>query len=157
MDALATEVRRLGERIGRLTLDTVFIGGGTPSLVDPALLAELVATVRSTFAVAVGAEVTMEANPSSTSASERGSGATPASTGSASACRASRPTRCAFLGRVHDADRAIAAVDEVRAAGFTSINCDLIYAVPGLGDTRWRRTLERVIAAAARRTSRATS
>ena len=52
-----------------------------------------------------------------------------------------------FLGRVHDADRALAAVGEVRAAGFTSINCDLIYAVPGLGDTRWRRTLERVIAA----------
>ena len=52
-----------------------------------------------------------------------------------------------FLGRVHDADRALAAVAEVRAAGFTSINCDLIYAVPGLGDTRWRRTLERVVAA----------
>jgi oxygen-independent coproporphyrinogen-3 oxidase len=52
-----------------------------------------------------------------------------------------------FLGRVHDADRALAAVAEVREAGFTSINCDLIYAVPGLGDTRWRRTLERVVAA----------
>ena len=52
MDALCTEVRRLGERLGRLTLDTVFIGGGTPSLVDPALLAELVATVQATFSVA---------------------------------------------------------------------------------------------------------
>ncbi len=52
-----------------------------------------------------------------------------------------------FLGRVHDADRALAAMAEVRDAGFTSINCDLIYAVPGLGDARWRRTLERVVAA----------
>ena len=40
MEALCMEVRRLGERLGRLTLDTVFIGGGTPSLVEPALLAE---------------------------------------------------------------------------------------------------------------------
>ena len=47
MEALCTEVRRLGERLGRLSLDTVFIGGGTPSLVEPALLAELGATVRT--------------------------------------------------------------------------------------------------------------
>ena len=49
MEALTAEVRRLGERLGRLKLDTVFIGGGTPSLVEPELLAGLVATVRDTF------------------------------------------------------------------------------------------------------------
>ena len=49
---------------------------------------------------------------------------------------------------MHDAARALEAVAEVRAAGCVSVNCDLIYAVPGLGDTRWRRTLERVIGSA---------
>jgi oxygen-independent coproporphyrinogen-3 oxidase len=145
MDALCTEVRWLGDRLGRLSLDTVFIGGGTPSLVEPELLADLVATIRSTFAVADGAEVTMEANPSSVS------------TGRAQVWNVAGVNRISlgvqsleadalhFLGRVHNADRALAAVAEVRDAGFTSINCDLIYAVPGLGDIRWRRTLERVI------------
>jgi putative oxygen-independent coproporphyrinogen III oxidase len=148
MTALAAEVRGLGERLGRLTLDTVFIGGGTPSLVDPALLADLVATVRSTFAMAVDAEVTMEANPSSTSTERarvwRDAGINRISIG----VQSLEADALRFLGRVHDADRALAAVGEVRAAGFDSINCDLIYAVPGLGDTRWRRTLARVVAAA---------
>jgi oxygen-independent coproporphyrinogen III oxidase len=147
MNALATEVRSLGERVGRLSLDTVFIGGGTPSLVDPTLLAELVDTVRSTFSLADGAEVTMEANPSSTNLDRarvwRQAGVNRISIG----VQSLEADALRFLGRVHDADRALAAVEEVRAAGFTSINCDLIYAVPGLGDARWRRTLDRVAAA----------
>jgi oxygen-independent coproporphyrinogen-3 oxidase len=147
MDALRTEVARLGELMGRLVLDTVFIGGGTPSLVAPESVAALVATVRSTFAVADTAEFTMEANPSSISEQRarvwREAGINRISIG----VQSLEADALRFLGRVHDADRAIAAVAEVRAAGFASINCDLIYAVPGLGDTRWRRTLERVIAA----------
>ncbi len=147
MDALCTEVRRLGERMGRLSLDTVFVGGGTPSLVDPELLATLVATVRSTFDVADDAEFSMEANPSSITEQRAGvwrqAGVNRISIG----VQSLEADALTFLGRVHDAERAIAAVGEVRTAGFTSINCDLIYAVPGLGDTRWRRTLGRVIAA----------
>jgi oxygen-independent coproporphyrinogen-3 oxidase len=147
MEALCTEVGRIGERMGRLALDTVFIGGGTPSLVEPESLAALVASVRSTFAVADAAEFTMEANPSSISEQRarvwREVGVNRISIG----VQSLETDALKFLGRVHDADRALAAVAEVRAAGFVSINCDLIYAVPGLGDTRWRRTLERVIAA----------
>lgn len=147
MDALNAEVRHLGERLGRLSLDTVFIGGGTPSLVGPELLAGLVATVRDTFSVATSAEVTMEANPSSITAARalvwRAAGVNRISIG----VQSLEADALRFLGRVHDAGRALAAIAEVRAAGFTSINCDLIYAVPGLGDTRWRRTLERVVAA----------
>jgi putative oxygen-independent coproporphyrinogen III oxidase len=148
MDALTAEVRRVGDRLGRLKLDTVFIGGGTPSLVEPELLAGLVAMVRDTFSVAVDAEVTMEANPSSTTTERarvwRNAGVNRISIG----VQSLEADVLRFLGRVHDADRALAAVAEVRAAGFESINCDLIYAVPGLGDTRWRRTLARVVAAA---------
>jgi len=74
MDALNAEVRHLGERLGRLSLDTVFIGGGTPSLVEPELLAGLVATVRDTFSVAAGAEVTMERTHRASPPPGRGSG-----------------------------------------------------------------------------------
>jgi len=147
MDALNAEVRHLGECLGRLTLDTVFIGGGTPSLVEPELLAGLVATVHDTFTVAADAEVTMEANPSSITTARarvwKAAGVNRVSIG----VQSLEADALRFLGRVHDADRALAAVDEVREAGFTSINCDLIYAVPGLGDVRWRRTVERVATA----------
>jgi putative oxygen-independent coproporphyrinogen III oxidase len=147
MEALGIEVRRLGDRLGRLTLDTVFIGGGTPSLVEPDQLATLVETVRTTFSVSSDAEVTMEANPSSTATDRarvwRDAGVNRISIG----VQSLEADALQFLGRVHDAERALAAVAEVRAAGFTSINCDLIYAVPGLGDTRWRRTLAKVAAA----------
>ncbi len=147
MDALSAEVRLLGERLGRLSLDTVFIGGGTPSLVEPGSLAGLVATVRSTFSVSADAEVTMEANPSSVSTERAGvwraAGVNRISIG----VQSLEADVLSFLGRVHDADRALGAVAEVREAGFSSVNCDLIYAVPGLGDARWRRTLERVVAA----------
>ncbi len=147
MEALSAEVRRLGAHLGRLSLETVFIGGGTPSLVEPELLASLVGTVRNTFALARDAEVTMEANPSSTAVDRarawRAAGVNRISLG----VQSLEMDALRFLGRVHDADRALNAVAEVRDAGFTSINCDLIYAVPGVGDTRWRRTLERVAAA----------
>jgi len=92
-------------------------------------------------------EVTMEANPSSISTERarvwRAAGVNRISVG----VQSLEADALHFLGRVHDADRAVAAIAEVRDAGFTSINCDLIYAVPGLGDIRWQRTLERVIAA----------
>ena len=138
MDALNAEVRHLGERLGRLSLDTVFIGGGTPSLVDPDLLAGLVATVRATFAVAADAEMTTEANPSSITAARarvwKAAGVNRISIG----VQSLEADALRFLGRVHDAGRALDAIAEVREAGFTSINCDLIYAVPGLGDVRWQ-------------------
>ena len=148
MEALGTEVRRLGERLGRLTLDTVFIGGGTPSLVEPALLAdagghrpEHVLTSRP--AQSSRWRRTRRASATDARAVWKDAGVNRISIG----VQSLEADALRFLGRVHDADRAIAAVGEVRDAGFTSINCDLIYAVPGLGDARWRRTLQRVAAA----------
>ena len=95
MNALNAEVRHLGERLGRLSLDTVFIGGGTPSLVDPDLLAGLVATVHNTFSVAAGRRGHHGGQPVE---HHRGAGAGLEGRGgqprSASGCRASRPTPC---------------------------------------------------------------
>jgi len=145
--ALCAELRMLGAALPGVALDTIFVGGGTPSFIEPDQLAAVMDAVRSGFRINHGAEVTLEANPSSTTR-ER-----------ASAWRAAGFNRVSigvqsldddalrFLGRVHDARRALGAIDDARAAGFVSINCDLIYAVPGLDDARWERTLQRVVAA----------
>jgi oxygen-independent coproporphyrinogen-3 oxidase len=146
--ALQGEIRMLGERCPGITLDTVFFGGGTPSFIDPELLAGILREVRSAFRVDRNAEVTLEANPSST---DRGRAAAWLEAGFnrvSIGVQSLEADALRFLGRVHDARRALSAIGEVRDAGFSAVNCDLIYAVPRLGDARWRRTLQRVIAAA---------
>ena len=143
--ALRAELRSIGEALPGTTLHTVFIGGGTPSLLDTALLTEIVAEIHASFPVAPDAEITMEANPSSTTARKaeawRDAGVNRLSLG----IQSLEADVLAFLERVHDADRAVSAVRAAQQAGFDNLNTDLIYAVPGLDDERWRRTLERIL------------
>jgi len=146
VEALRAEVRELAERFGRLELDTVFVGGGTPSFVEPDRLGGLLDEVRAGFALAPGCEVTLEANPSSTSEPRAAAWLEAGFNRVSLGIQSLEPDILAFLGRVHDRERALAAVGEVRRAGFSRISCDLIYAVPGLDDARWRSTLEGVVA-----------
>ncbi|HET9138914.1 radical SAM family heme chaperone HemW [Actinophytocola sp.] len=111
--------------------DTVFVGGGTPSLLGAAGLAEVLGAVRDTFGLAGGAEVTTESNPESTSpeffAGIRAAGYTRVSLGMQSV--ASHVLRT--LDRTHTPGRAAEAAREARAAGFEHVNLDLIYGTPG--------------------------
>ena len=146
--ALNRELTMLGERVPGVELDTIFVGGGTPSLIEPELLAGMLDAVRCAFPIAPGAEITLEANPSSTT-SERATTWLRAGFNRVSiGVQSLEPDVLTFLGRVHDPARALHAVGEVRDAGFVSVNTDFIYAVPGLDDRRWRSTLERIAAVA---------
>ncbi|SFP99691.1 oxygen-independent coproporphyrinogen-3 oxidase [Amycolatopsis arida] len=111
--------------------DTVFVGGGTPSLLGADGLAEVLAAVRAAFGLAPGAEVTTEANPESTSpeffAGIRAAGYTRVSLGMQSAA----PHVLRVLDRTHTPGRPGAAATEARAAGFAHVNLDLIYGTPG--------------------------
>jgi putative oxygen-independent coproporphyrinogen III oxidase len=111
--------------------DTVFVGGGTPSLLGAAWLAAVLDAVRSSFGLAADAEVTTESNPESTSpdffAGLREAGYTRVSLGMQSAA----PHVLAVLDRTHTPGRALAAAREARSAGFEHVNLDLIYGTPG--------------------------
>ena len=146
--ALNREVAMLGERAPGVELDTVFIGGGTPSLIDPELLSSTLDAVRAAFRIAPGAEITLEANPSSTTRERAATWLRAGFNRVSIGVQSLEPDVLAFLGRVHGPARALDAVREVRDAGFVSVNTDLIYAVPGLDDARWRATLERIAGAA---------
>jgi oxygen-independent coproporphyrinogen III oxidase len=145
--ALRAEIRALAPVLADHTLRTVFVGGGTPGLLDLTLMAELMAEVRGAFDIVPGAEVTLEVNPSSSSPQRarawRAAGFNRVSVG----VQSTHADVLGFLGRIHDADRAVAAVREVRRAGFDNVSADLIYAVPGLDDRRWAETLAAVIEA----------
>ena len=146
--ALQAELRGMAERLpaDAVALDTVFVGGGTPSLIDAALLGGILDTVRACFTVRPGAEVTMEANPSSTTPRKADAWLEAGVNRISLGVQSLHGDVLDFLDRVHDATRALQAVRDVQAAGFVRVNTDLIYAVPGLDDARWRDTLDRVLA-----------
>src|SRR5207253_3811816 len=111
--------------------DTVFVGGGTPSLLGASGLTAVLDAVRDTVGLAEGAEVTTESNPESTSpeffAGIRSAGYTRVSLGMQSAAS----HVLAVLDRVHTPGRPVAAAREAREAGFEHLNLDLIYGTPG--------------------------
>jgi oxygen-independent coproporphyrinogen-3 oxidase len=146
--ALRAQVRALGTALDGAVLSTVFCGGGTPGLLDLGLMAGLMGEVRASFRIAPDAEITLEVNPSSCSPRRaeawRAAGFTRVSVG----VQSTHADILGFLGRVHDAGRALEALAEVRAAGFDDVSADLIYAVPGLDDARWAESLHQLVDAA---------
>jgi oxygen-independent coproporphyrinogen-3 oxidase len=126
--------------------DTVFVGGGTPSLLGAAGLADVLAAIRATFGIAPDAEVTTESNPESTSPEFfdgiRAAGYTRVSLGMQSAV----PHVLATLDRTHTPGRATAAVADARAAGFGHVSLDLIYGTPGESAADLRTSLDAVLA-----------
>jgi putative oxygen-independent coproporphyrinogen III oxidase len=127
--------------------DTVFVGGGTPSLLGASGLASVLQAVRSTFGLTADAEVTTEANPESTSpqffAGIRAAGFTRVSLG----MQSTAPHVLAVLDRTHTPGRAVAAAREARAAGIEHVNLDLIYGTPGERPDDLRASLDAVLAA----------
>ncbi|WP_269854048.1 radical SAM family heme chaperone HemW [Streptomyces sp. RPT161] len=128
-------------------VETVFVGGGTPTLLPAADLGRMLAAIREEFGLADGAEITTEANPESVDpaylAELRAGGFNRVSFGMQSA----RQHVLKILDRTHTPGRPEACAGEARAAGFEHINLDLIYGTPGESDEDWQASLDAAIAA----------
>ncbi|MDH6110467.1 putative oxygen-independent coproporphyrinogen III oxidase [Kitasatospora sp. MAP12-15] len=146
---LVGEIRLARRVLGEtdLPVRTVFLGGGTPTLLPARDLVAMLAAIRSEFGLADGAEITTEANPESVDpaylAELREGGFNRISFGMQSA----RPHVLQLLDRHHTPGRPEACVAEARAAGFEHVNLDLIYGTPGETDDDWRASLEAAIGA----------
>ena len=142
VDALTHEIASSGR--GE-PVDTIFFGGGTPSLLDPLEIAHLIRTTRDVFTVASDAEVTLETNPETSSlermAAFREGGVNRISFG----VQSFRDAELKRLGRIHSADRAREAVCEARAAGFTNISLDLMMWLPQQTPVQWQESVEALI------------
>jgi len=144
--ALRAELRQAAELLGSPPdVQTVFVGGGTPSLLGGSGLTGVLDAVRERLVLAPGAEVTTEANPESTSpelfAQLRAAGYTRVSLGMQSVA----PHVLATLDRVHSPGRAPAAAREALAAGFPHVSIDLIYGTPGESDDDLRRSIDAAV------------
>jgi putative oxygen-independent coproporphyrinogen III oxidase len=148
-EAAVAEVRLARQVLGTAApvVETVFVGGGTPTLLPAADLVRVLEEVRSCFGIAADAEVTTEANPDSVDerylADLRTGGFTRVSFGMQSAVS----SVLQVLDRTHTAGRPQAAVQEAFAAGFEQVSLDLIYGTPGESDDDWRRSLDAALSA----------
>ena len=142
VDALDAEIRRAAD--GSVA-DTIYFGGGTPSLLAPDEVARLIAACRESFAVTPDAEVTLELNPETATpeylAAIRAAGATRLSIG----VQSFDDGELARLGRVHSADRAREAVRLARGAGFDDLSLDLMMWLPGQSVDGWLANVEALI------------
>jgi oxygen-independent coproporphyrinogen-3 oxidase len=129
------------------SVDTVFIGGGTPTILPAEDLVRLLGAVRERFGLSDGVEVTTEANPESVDPAKfealRAGGFTRISLGMQSAV----PSVLKTLDRVHTPGRPEEAVKEARAAGFEQVSLDLIYGTPGESADDWRASLDAALSA----------
>lgn len=146
LDALERELDLAAAQTGR-PADTVFIGGGTPSLLGAPGLKRVLDAVRNSFGLAANAEVTTESNPESTSPrffdGIREAGYNRVSLGMQSASQ----SVLNVLDRQHTPGRPVAAAQEARAAGFDHVNLDMIYGTPTETDDDVRSTLDAVLSA----------
>jgi len=149
LDAALTEIdlaaKVLGAAGDQRMASTVFVGGGTPSLVGAGPLSALLDAVRDRFGLAPGAEVTTEANPESTDpellGQLRAAGYTRLSLGMQSTSR----RVLEILDRTHTAGRALDVVGWARSAGFEHVNLDLIYGTPGETDAEFAESLRAAV------------
>lgn len=148
-DTLVEEIRLARKVLGDdpRPVETVFVGGGTPTLLPAADLGRMLAAIRDEFGLAPDAEITTEANPESVDprylAELRAGGFNRVSFGMQSA----RQHVLKILDRTHTPGRPEACVAEARAAGFDHVNLDLIYGTPGETDDDWRASLDAALGA----------
>ncbi len=157
VEALLSEIRsspgsdgslRLGRSGSDVSADSIYFGGGTPSLLEPDEIARLIAACRDAFDVTAGAEITMEANPETVSearlAAFREAGVNRLSYG----VQSFRNDELRRLSRLHDADRARGALQEARAVGFDNVSLDLMMWLPEQRLDDWLMSVDAAIALA---------
>jgi oxygen-independent coproporphyrinogen III oxidase len=127
------------------SVDTVYLGGGTPTAMPDAALSGIMATVRKQIAIFPEAEITIEANPNDLSSERlahlRSLGFNRLSIG----VQSFDDAMLQFLGRRHTADEARRSIDFAREAGFDTISIDLMYALPGQSREGWTATLDEAL------------
>lgn len=141
IQALLQEISQTREQYGPLEVPSVFVGGGTPSVVPGGDIARIIGEIGKMHKIAPDAEISIEANPGTLSAqwlrTVREAGVNRLSLGAQSFDEG----LLSLLGRIHTRREIFAAVEMARAAGFANVNLDLMYALPGQTMEQWRETL----------------
>jgi oxygen-independent coproporphyrinogen III oxidase len=146
LDAVSKEIKYYADLYkADRKISSIFFGGGTPSLMNPEYIAEIIQNVKSGFDVTDNAEITMESNPGTLNAEKLKkflqSGINRISFG----VQSFDNNDLKFLTRIHNAETAISAVWDAKNAGFNNISIDLIFNLPGQTKSKWLQNLETAV------------
>ncbi|MEZ4726525.1 MAG: radical SAM family heme chaperone HemW [Caldilineaceae bacterium] len=148
VEALCQEMGRWQASLAARRIETIFLGGGTPTLLADEQLERLFAAIRTNFHLSPTCEITSEANPGTVDRAKfdrlQELGVNRLSIG----VQSFQPEELAFLGRIHHVDDVVKAFEAARAAGFANINLDFIFGLPGQSLANWRSTLAEALALA---------
>ena len=142
VSAVKTELTRQAEKVKRDALETLFIGGGTPTVLEPGQLVQLIRHARTLFGFTRGIEVSLEANPGSVSEADliklKNGGVNRISLG----VQSFDDRELRVLGRCHTRSDAEKAIKAAQNTGIENISLDLMYGLPGQNTASWRRSLD---------------
>lgn len=145
MRTLEEEIRSEAKHYADYRVDTVFVGGGTPTAVDPEALCKVLTAVKESFFLAKGAEVTVEANPGTVNRDTlfmlRNAGVNRLSIG----LQSTDGEELSLLGRIHTYEDFLATYHLAVEAGFRNLNVDLMMALPGQRVCDYEKTLRRIL------------
>jgi oxygen-independent coproporphyrinogen-3 oxidase len=145
MKAVCAHVQEAGSQAHDHRVDTIYFGGGTPTMLGADALATILNTIRKSFPVAPDAEITFEANPDSVDLKLlkrlRSEGFNRVSLG----IQCDDDKILEDIGRPHTYEQAVSAVKQIRRAGFKNLSLDLIYGLPGQTLESWQKTLRNVL------------
>ena len=143
--ALLKEIRIRGEQMPAVQLESIYLGGGTPSMLDGGQLGSIIRACGDNFTIIPGAEISMEANPATLDkaklAAMEAAGINRLSLG----VQSFFDDELALMGRVHDAAAVRETVELIHSRGWENFNLDLIYGLPGQSLKRWRQNLKQAL------------
>jgi oxygen-independent coproporphyrinogen-3 oxidase len=143
--ALLKEIRIRAEQVPAVQVESIYLGGGTPSLLDGKQLTAIITTCRDSFDILPGAEISMEANPATLDHERL------AAIEEAGINRLSLGVQSFFndelelMGRVHDAKAVVDTIELLHSRGWKNFNLDLIYGLPGQSVQRWQQNLKQAV------------
>ena len=146
--ALCREITQAAPTHGHRKVDSVFIGGGTPTVLSGSQLARILGALRAGFSMVPDCELTVEANPGATDQSRFRELADLGVNRLSLGAQSFQEAELRFLGRIHGVAELGTAVDAARAAGLQRINLDLIFGLPGQERVAWHRSLDAALALA---------
>ena len=144
-EAVCREIVSAGEKFGKHAVDTVFVGGGTPTILPVPGMKQIMSTLNHVFHLEADAEVTLEANPGTVIARNAAAYRTMGFNRISIGLQAAQDHLLQMMGRIHTRELFLKCVDIVKSCGFSNLNADIIFGLPCQTMEDWQETLDLVL------------
>jgi len=146
VDAIVSELRMRNDEMPAGPWTSIYFGGGTPSLLSPKQVSQILNAVTALRPLVEDAEITLEANPDDLTEEVLSAFAKTSVNRFSIGIQSFRENDLTYMNRAHNSSQAMACIPAAQAAGFNNLTIDLIYGTPGMSDEAWRQNLAQAIA-----------